>query len=269
MNKLLFFIILFLPLAYAAPPTEPSNPVPADGAIVYKNYITLFWTSGVDQEGNATCDKYKFGNEPAQENVRSGITETNLELGQTYVWKVKTCEYAGGVCTAACSPEKQWSFSVEAPDAPVLTFLSPANKVMNLGDIETIVLTIRNPNPGAIDANLTLAGGALINNWVWFHGHQYDESRQILQLNLMSGEVRRIVIDVLAGGVGSYVGVDAVRVTAYVLGGNEASQTLNIRVLPREGGLFTEAPDLSSISLIIIAIAAALLISKINMKTEK
>lgn len=260
-------LILFLfPLAYATVPSQPYNPVPNDNADIYKNYVTLFWSSGIDPENDAVCNNYQFDGGAIQTNAGGGITERNLNFG-LHNWNVQTCEF-NVICTANCSAWTDWQFTVETPDEPVLTFISPtATKTMSLGDIETIVLTIRNPNPGAMDVNLSLSSDSILNNWVWFDGHQYDESRQVLTLSLMAGEVQRVVIDVLAGGVGSYFGNDGLIVTAAILGGAQPTSSLNIRVMPREGSLFTEAPDLSSISLIIIAMLASLI--KINKKRSK
>jgi hypothetical protein len=76
----------------------PSAPTLTDQADVYSpETVTLQWTSGIDPDGHATYDDYRF-NGTTSSNVTSPQTEDLTGIVDYFVWEVRTCDV-----NSACS----------------------------------------------------------------------------------------------------------------------------------------------------------------------
>ena len=81
--------------------------------------VTLYWTSNsTDEDGEACHDRYQFGGGTVLENATSPQQEENLTQGQSYTWKVQSCDIHD-----ACSGWSSDSFTItnDPPSAPNLT----------------------------------------------------------------------------------------------------------------------------------------------------
>jgi hypothetical protein len=102
-------------------PSDPYDPVPADGAVDVELPVTLKWSAD-DPDGDALSYKVKIGPEPAEKRPSEMLsvneyTPDNLDPGTTYYWSVLVEDGEGGYTDGPNKPN-YWTFTTggEAPE---------------------------------------------------------------------------------------------------------------------------------------------------------
>lgn len=94
------------------PPLSPSSPVPADGATIVKDNVSLNWAVATDpDEEDIVSYNVYFGSSPTLSLAADNITETaytpgDLIVGNTYFWQIVAIDSHGGT-----TPGPVWSFT--------------------------------------------------------------------------------------------------------------------------------------------------------------
>jgi len=96
------------------PPSDPYDPVPADGDENVEVPITLKWSAD-DPDGDALAYKVKIGEAPAEKRKReliadSSYTLDDLKPGTTYYWSVYIEDGNGGYTEGPNVPN-YWTFT--------------------------------------------------------------------------------------------------------------------------------------------------------------
>lgn len=126
MNKLVVYsIFIALTLSFLAcggkeevipnqAPSDPYDPIPADGAVDVEVPVTLQWSAD-DPEGDELAYKVKIGEAPAEKRKRELITENSYTLddlkpGTTYYWSIYIEDGNGGFVEGPNVPN-YWTFT--------------------------------------------------------------------------------------------------------------------------------------------------------------
>jgi len=95
-------------------PSDPYDPVPADGAADVEVPVTLQWSAD-DPEGDEMAYKVKIGEAPTEKRKRELITENSyvlddLKPGTTYYWSIYIEDGNGGFVEGPNVPN-YWTFT--------------------------------------------------------------------------------------------------------------------------------------------------------------
>ncbi|MCP4231696.1 MAG: hypothetical protein GY771_16320 [bacterium] len=135
MNKLIVYsVFIALTISFLAcggkegvvnqAPSDPYDPVPADGAVDVEIPVTLEWSAD-DPDGDELAYKVKIGSEPAKKRPSEMLsaneyTPDNLDPGTTYYWSVLIEDGEGGYTDGPNKPN-YWTFTTagEPPEENV------------------------------------------------------------------------------------------------------------------------------------------------------
>ncbi len=111
------FRAAFTNITLCQPPSTPTLSPAIDN---HDTNRTLSWLSGIDANGFPTFDVFKFDSNASITGATSPQSLNNLTIGQSYTWRVSTCNNFSGL--GCCSDNSSDSFSIvnAAPSAPVL-----------------------------------------------------------------------------------------------------------------------------------------------------
>ncbi|MCC5931112.1 MAG: SUMF1/EgtB/PvdO family nonheme iron enzyme [Cyclobacteriaceae bacterium] len=196
-----------------APPTVPSNPIPADKSEVTVPALELKWSPSTDPEDDPISYNVFFGTDnPPVTQIASGISNVqveikDLEMDRIYYWSVDAIDGFGNT-----TPGPAWSFTTSTAVTLPQVITNAAQNVTQ--------------SSAVLGGNVTSDGGAMITERGVFYGLQSNPESSGTKVAMGAGMgVFSATVDGLAEGTTYYVKAYAANNTGIAYGGLQQFST--------------------------------------------